>query len=131
MLIMYAVKKQLNFVILTSVLKEVFSKADFTIKNITYEIKDALHKIHVYMWKKEIGKIELFYKTHIPKTWKDHFKHKFRARRWLRWWIRRKPIQYFPIERITIFPDVEVPKGQGFETKMTYLKIVENGHTES
>lgn len=114
-------KKQLDFDVLKTYIKMVLSKKS-SLTKIDFEINENYEKLNTYIQKEYICKQENFHKTHIPKTWKDHFKHKYRARRWLRWWIKRKPIQYHKISRITIFPEVPVPQGEGFETKISYLE---------
>lgn len=117
-------KKQLDFVIVFNTIKKIISKRECGEIDVQPIVNDALNQLELYFTKKYVGKHEYFHKTHIPKTWKDHFKHKYRARRWLRWWIKRKPIEYFAIDRITVFPDVPVPQGQGFDKGLSYLEII-------
>lgn len=115
---------QLNFDILTSQIQKIFSKRDFNITNFNSEIRDDLHQLSVYIWKKELGVKELFSNTYIPKTWKDHFKKKHRFKFWMRWWIKRKPIQHLRIRRITIFPDVKIPPEMQWKNKIFYFEVV-------
>ena len=122
---MFVKKTEFNFDILTSSIKKAFSHRDFNIEHFKISINDALNQLEVFIWKKNVGKIEEFEKTHVPKTWKDHFKKKHRFKKWMKWWIKRKPIEYFHIERITVFPDVKIPPNMNeFKHKISYSEVV-------
>ena len=101
--------RSLEFKTATQLINNIFSKMDFNILNFNHAITESFHQLRVSMWKVALEKKEFFEDSYIPKTWKDHFKRKYRTKRWLRWWVRRKPIKYFKIERVTIFPDVQLP----------------------
>ncbi len=111
-----------DFQVLILTMKQILSKKD-GIDHVDFIVNNALNQLDVYFQRKFVAKTENFENSHIPKTWKDHFKHTHRTKKWMRFWIKRKPIQYFAIERITVFPDVKVPQGRGFETELSYVGI--------
>ena len=117
--------EQFDFDILTASIKMIFSKNDFNINNFGYSITKGLHELEVNMWRRDLGKTEIFDKTYVPKTWKDHFKKKHRYKWWMRWWVKRKPIRHLKIERITVFPDVKTPNMKEFHDKYTWTEAVE------
>ena len=123
------IHRELQFELLTIACQKKISKRDFTEEIINFEIVNAIDQLKVIFWKKNVAKTEIFSKTHVPKSWKDHFKKKHRFKRWMRWWIKRKPIQYFHIKRITVFPDVRVPPDMKFKDRIVYMEVVPDNET--
>ena len=122
----YIIKEELGFDIITSCAKIIFSKRDIKdIKLIEIPIDNAIEQLGIGLIKQQLAKWEEFKVTYVPKTWKDHFKKKNRYKWWMRWWVKRKPIQHLSIKKITIFPDVKVPPTEDFKTTITFLGAIE------
>lgn len=47
------------------------------------------------------------------KTWKDHFKSKYKDKWWMKRWLKTHPIQYiehkYNVQKFTYFPELELP----------------------
>lgn len=114
--------KSSTFKTATISIKNIFSKRDFNIPNFNYMISESLHELEVSMWKLVLKKERTFDKTYLPRTWKDHFKKRYRYKWWMRWWIKRKPIKHLKIKRITVFPDVQIPKINGFKNNYSFYE---------
>lgn len=119
--------ERLIFETITTALTTIFNKKDIegNPNLVKFQINESLEQFRVDFWKHTIAKQEDFNITYIPKTWKDHFKRHFRTRWWMKLWIRRKPIQYLPLRRITIFPEVKVPDSdEHFKEKVIYYQEI-------
>lgn len=115
-------KKQFDFEVITAHIQQIYNKRDFNLKNFSFHVSDAIQQFKIHFVRRYVGKEEIFTKTYVPRTWKDHFKKKHRWKWWMRWWIKRKPIKHLRIKRITIFPEVEIPDLPEFKTKITYVE---------
>lgn len=108
-------KKEFDFDLITSHLKQIFTKRDFSLKAFRYQINIALDQFTIDFCKGNIGKLqEKNIKFYVPNTWKDHFKKKHKYKRWMKWYIKKHPVVLkeikFKLTKTTVFPEVEVPE---------------------
>ena len=111
----FVVEKAFDFDIITSHLKQIFTKRDFNPEAFRYQINIALDQLTIDFWKRDIGKLqEKTIKFYVPNTWKDHFKRKHRNKRWMRWYLKKHPVILkeikFKLNKTTVFPEVKVPE---------------------
>lgn len=121
--------KEFNFDVIRAHIQMVMNKRDCNDVLFNLQINDSLEQLKIHFWKEYVGatqekRIEFF----VPKTWKDHFKKTHRHKKWMKWWILRHPIKNkklsFKINKITIFPEVEVPKKPEFINHFNYLEVI-------
>lgn len=124
-----AITKQFDFDIISRHIQTIMSKRDCNDVIFDLRVNDCLEQLKIFFWKNYIGKrqtktIEFF----VPETWKDHFKKTYRKNKLMKWWILRHPIKNkklsFKIDKITIFPEVEVPKKPEFINHFCYLEAI-------
>ena len=107
--------KRFDFDIITSYLRQIFTKRDFNLETFRYQINIALDQLTIDFWKRNIGKLqEKTIKFYVPNTGKDHFKRKHRHKRWMKWYLKNHPVILkeikFKLSKTTVFPEVKLPK---------------------
>jgi len=94
---------------------------------IQYDISEKINELILHL----IGSIPAHKQTRqisfqTPMTWKDHFKMRYRNKKWMRWWIKKHPIQFgrhcYEIDKMTVFPNFEVP--HFLSNKKTYVEYL-------
>lgn len=117
--------KQFDFDIIR--LQMIMSERDCNDVLFRLQVNNSLEQLKIYFFKNYVGKQQRkkidFY---IPKTWKDYFKNAYRYKKWMKLWLKKHPIEIkklsFNLDKVTVFPNVEVPKQSEFKTHFTYLE---------
>jgi len=121
-------KHTFDFDIITSPLRLIFTKRDFSLEGFRYQINIALDQLTIDFWKRNIGKLqEKTIKFYVPNTWKDHFKRKHRYKRWMKWYLKKHPVELkeikFKLNKTTVFPKVKVPESlEKFNHNLIYYE---------
>lgn len=121
--------KQFDFDIIKAHIQAILNAKNYNDIYFHLTINNALEQIKVVFWKEYIGKHQQkeidFY---VPKTWKDHFKKTYRNNRLMKLWLKKHPIKTkrlrFKINKIHIFPEVEVPHDNKFQKHFNYLEVM-------
>lgn len=86
---------------------------EMVIREMAEEISICFHKS--YLAKQQNEKIYF----QFPKTWKDHFKLRYRKNWLIKKWVKKYPIQFvkheYDIKKMIVFPDYKIPYGKDFE----------------
>lgn len=121
------IAEQFDFDIITNHIQMIMNKRDCNDILFRLQVNDNLEQLKIIFFKNYVGKKQT--KTiefYIPKTWKDYFKNAYRYKKWMKWWIKKHPIEtkklIFNFDKITVFPNVEVPNKPEFIEHFTYLE---------
>lgn len=123
--------KQHEFDIITQHIEAIMNERGDNDVLFRLRVNNALNELRVVFWKQYVGKRQSeVIEFYVPKTWKDYVKKAHRNNRLVKWWIKKHPIQTkklsFKLEKIHIFPKIEVPHGIKFAEKIVFLEVIPN-----
>lgn len=119
-------KGELHLSTLHAWIKQVFNKRDVNMTLVKYHLEETAEKIKAIFTKKAVAKHQQeVFSFYTPKTWKDSFKWKHRKKWWMRWWVKRHPIESKEIKinviKATVFPKFRIPEGEMFKDHFVYF----------
>lgn len=105
-----------------------FPKKDF--KQLQVHIREYLDEVIIqflYSIGTKIQDKDIHFNTF--KRWQDHFKFVHRKKWWMRWWVKRYPIEFgkhkYKIQQCTVFPELEIPDFLKDEIRYVYYNWLE------